>query len=254
MSDKQNIIYLYDGSFEGLLTSVFDAFLNHTIPENIEITENGQFSIDAAYYHVATDTEKSNRVADKIIKVSSKKALHQIYYTYLSECPQKEIQIFNYIRACLKFGYNVDRHMTLDCVSAVLYSSQTVGSEAHWYTGFVRFSKLKNDVFYAEIEPKNNVLPAIMPHFVSRYRCMPFMIHDINRMECLVYNGKDCVILPTQALPKLKLSNDEVQYRDMWKTFYDTVEIKERHNEKQRMTMMPKRFWSCMTEFQYTNS
>ena len=32
--------------------------------------------------------------------------------------------------------------------------------------------------------------------------------------------------------------------------FYDTVEIKERHNPRKRMSSMPKRYWETMTEFQ----
>ena len=42
----------------------------------------------------------------------------------------------------------------------------------------------------------------------------------------------------------------EAQYRRLWKTFYDTIEIKERHNPKLRQTHMPKRYWETMTEFQ----
>ena len=43
---------------------------------------------------------------------------------------------------------------------------------------------------------------------------------------------------------------EEAQYRRLWKRFYDTVEIRERHNPKLRQTHMPKRYWDTMTEFQ----
>ena len=36
----------------------------------------------------------------------------------------------------------------------------------------------------------------------------------------------------------------------MWKRFYDTIEIRERHNPKLRRTNMPQRYWETMTEFQ----
>ena len=42
----------------------------------------------------------------------------------------------------------------------------------------------------------------------------------------------------------------EAAYRLLWKRFYDTVAIRERENPKLRMTHMPKRYWSTMTEFQ----
>ena len=45
-------------------------------------------------------------------------------------------------------------------------------------------------------------------------------------------------------------SVQEAQYRRLWKRFYDTIEIKERHNPRRRMSHMPKRYWETMTEFQ----
>ena len=36
MSDGRNIIYLYDGSFDGLLTAVFDSYYRKEVPVSIE--------------------------------------------------------------------------------------------------------------------------------------------------------------------------------------------------------------------------
>lgn len=81
---------------------------------------------------------------------------------------------------------------------------------------------------------------------------MPFIINDKKRGMCLVYNGRECIIYPTDTAPKINLSENEKEYRRLWKQFYDTVEIKERHNERCRMTLMPKRYWKYLTEFQET--
>ncbi len=250
MSDGRNIIYLYDGSFEGLLCTVFESYSLHVFPTAIEITGNGQQSFFAQYRHVATDSGKAERVADKVIALSGQYSLHEIYQCYLSDLPGREMYIFNYIRACMKFGTEVDRHLTIECVNAVTVSSRAVGSEAHLYTGFVRFSELENGVYYAKIEPKNNVLPIIEPHFRHRYASMPFIIHDTVRRQCLVYNGKTSVIHGDVDAPSLELSRSERDYKKLWKEFYDTIVIKERHNEKCRMTHMPKRYWRCLTEFE----
>ena len=43
---------------------------------------------------------------------------------------------------------------------------------------------------------------------------------------------------------------EELQYRRMWQTFYDTIAIQGRENPRCRMTHMPKRYWDNMTEFQ----
>ena len=43
---------------------------------------------------------------------------------------------------------------------------------------------------------------------------------------------------------------EELAYRKLWRTFYDTIAIEGRYNPKCRMTNMPKRYWAMMTEFQ----
>lgn len=250
MPDRRDVIYLYDGSFEGLLSAVFECYANHDFPSAIEQTEYGQQTLFSDYLHIATDSSKAERVAKKITEVSGSMALHEIYQCYLSTLSGKGIHIFNYIRACLKFGAEVDKHLTIDCVNAVITASKAVGSEAHLYKEFIRFSELENGVYYSKIEPKNDVLPLIAPHFTHRYSSMPFIIHDIVHWQCLVYNGRSCVIREAENMPVLRLSGAETEYRRLWKQFYDTIAIRERRNEKCRMTQMPKRFWRCMTEFQ----
>lgn len=249
MLNRRAVIYLYDGSFEGLLTCIFEAYARRELPEGIETTENGQLTLESSYSHIETDVEKAKRVAEKIIKCAGRCAYKHMYYTYLSEKPQREMNIFGYVRMCLKHGSAADKYLTTPCVDFVLDASRRTGHEAHKYTGFVRFSELEGNIYYGEIEPVHNILPIIAGHFIQRYGSMPFLIHDKKRRLCLVYNGRDCTIHETNSLPDIRLSEHELEYRRLWKEFYDTVEIKERHNEKCRMTLMPKRYWKYLTEF-----
>lgn len=249
MSYRGNVIYLYDGSFDGVLTAIFDSYLHHELPISIERTENSQFALDCTYRHINTDSQKSTRVSDKIIACAGYTQYKHIYYTFLSELPLSEINIFDYIKMCLKYGAKADKHLTVPCVDFVLNAAQRTGHEAHKYTGFLRFSELEGGIYYSEIEPVYNIIPIISHHFIKRYSNMPFLINDTKRHLCLIYNGKDCIIHETTGIPQLKYSSNEAQYRKLWKQFYDTIEIKERHNERCRMTLMPKRYWKYMTEF-----
>lgn len=249
MSYGRNVIYLYDGSFDGFLTTVFECFSIRKFPSSIENTLNGQQSLDAEYLHINTDTSKAERVLTKVFADSGKQSAIDLYRAFLSNLPEKEMTLFNYIRACMKFKRTVNGHLTVKCIADTVSASQSAASEAHLYTGFVRFAELKNGVYYGKIEPKNNILPLVAPHFVNRYSNMPFIIHDTVRKQCLVYDTKNCNIYTDTALSVLQFSDTESEYRKMWKNFYDTVEIKERHNDQCRMTHMPKRYWKFMTEF-----
>ena len=248
MSDRRDIIYLYDGSFDGLLTAVFASFENREIPLAIEIDGNVQETLGADYFYPGTDEAKSRRVQNAILNRISKYSMKSVYLAYLSNAADKEMKILAYIRRCFQYGREVNSHLNDKYVAAVLDAARYVVNEAHKLKGFIRFSELDGGILYGEITPENRVLPCLIHHFTSRYPGMPFMINDLRHKECLVYNGRECVIREADAAPALRLTESELTHRRLWKEFYDTVEIKERHNEKCRMTNMPKRYWKHLTE------
>lgn len=249
MSDGRNIIYLYDGSFDGLLSAVFDSYYRHEIPLAIEDSKKLQQNLFCSYYNVETSLEKSERVSNAIDKKISHDSLVNIYETYLSDTKNKEKICLDYIRAGFFYGSNIDCRLTIDCVNRVTTSVKRIRSEAHQYLGFIRFSELESGIYYSEINPACNILPLIADHFMKRLAGISWVINDIGRGLCVVCNGSEYLLAPTDTVPNLNFSDKELTFRKLWKEFYDTIEIKERHNERCRMTHMPKRFWKHMTEF-----
>lgn len=249
MFDGRDVIYLYDGSFEGLMSVVFDCYYNHENPMKIEEENNVQEELFCRYVKVNTDSEKAERVSSAICRKISYAAWRNVYCTYLSDCKGKEKMCLEYIRAGFRAGKNVDLYLAEECVSSVHNAVRRTKNEAHMFIEFVRFSQLEGGVYFGEIEPECNVLPLIGKHFARRFPAMPWIIHDTRRKIALVYNG-ECYMADTDTLPVLKYSEEEQQYRGLWKQFYDSIEIKERHNEKCRRSHMPKRFWKNLTEMQ----
>ena len=89
MSYGRYVIYLYDGSFEGLLSAVFDSYANHEIPSAIEVSENGQQTLFYDYLHIPTDFEKSDRVLKKITAVAGQRAAYEMYRSFFANFPDK---------------------------------------------------------------------------------------------------------------------------------------------------------------------
>lgn len=249
MSDGRNVIFVYDGSFEGLLTAIFDAYKEKLVPLEIISSQHVQQQLFAEYRNIVTDQNKSNRIWQSIKKNISPQAIKNIYYAFLSNCENKGRVCYDYVRACFFFGQNVNLHIACTAVNDMLNLCRHVKNQAHQYIEFVRFSELDNGVFYSEISPECDVLPLIASHFRKRLSGMPWIIHDLNRKQCIVYNGKELYISPTDVLPTIKYSENEQLYRQMWKDFYNHIEIKERHNEKCQNNHMPKKFRKYMTEF-----
>ena len=75
------------------------------------------------------------------------------------------------------------------------------------------------------------------------------MIYDAVHQAVLLHEKHGTRLLELAAPLELPPpSAREQQFQALWKQFYQTLEIKARHNEKCRMTHCPKRFWADMVE------
>ena len=94
------------------------------------------------------------------------------------------------------------------------------------------------------------VLPLLRRHFCDRYRNERFFLYDRTHQEALFYAEGRSAVRPLEHFQMAPPDEAEARYRLLWKRFYDTIAIRERENPRCRMTHMPKRYWSTMTEFQ----
>ena len=101
----------------------------------------------------------------------------------------------------------------------------------------------------AEIEPKNRVLPLLRGYFCGRYGNERFFIYDRTHRELLFYvDGKSRIAAVEGFQPTLP-GGEELQFRALWKRFFETVAIRERENPRCQNTFLPKRYRGTMTEF-----
>lgn len=241
------MIYYYDGSFNGLLCCIFDSYAHHEILTAIERDEDAVPSLFASR-RIETDQNHAVRVIKRVVKESPFAAdlLHRGFLTCL---PEKELHLYRLVVRLLRDGPGFLRDFSDETVHPVAVAVRHLNGEAHLLKGFIRFSEL-GGVLASEIEPKNRVLPLLQGHFCARYREESFFIYDRTHREALFYADGRAVIRPLDAFQMAPPDEAEAAYRVLWKRFYDTIAIQERYNPKGRMTHMPKRYWNTMTEFQ----
>lgn len=242
----KDIIYEYDGSFDGFLCCVYESYTQKENPTGFFAGEADCTLFDTRY--IPTVAAHAKRVYRSFFK-NSQVFGPLLQRAWLTILPEKELSLFALIRLFYRLGPAVLQDLSHETVAAVRHAVRHLEEEAHQLRGFVRFSEF-GGILGAEIEPKNCVLPLLRGHFCSRYREESFFIYDRTHKEALFYAAHQSRIVPLQQFQMAAPDEEEAAYRLLWKRFYDTISIRERENLRGRMSKMPKRYWGTMTEFQ----
>ncbi|NEM97977.1 TIGR03915 family putative DNA repair protein [Pontibacter burrus] len=250
--------YTYDGSFEGLLTVVFEAFERKAWPTAIAQEQVAQPVIFGETIVVVTDEEKAQRVWKGLGKRLSEAALHQLYHTYLWEQQGFEQIIFDYIKLAFNSAQTIEGNYTAPCVLQVQQAAKQVHREKHRMEAFVRFQKTTDELYYAHIEPDFNVLPLIIRHFTKRYADQRWAIYDTRRCYGAFYDLQSTQFITLDVaprkglgvLPESAVMEEEHTYKQLWQVYFDHVNIPERKNPKLHLRHIPKRYWKYLSEKQ----
>lgn len=246
MLDRANVIYCYDGTFNGLMCCVFEAYEAKELPAEIKAGEPDQMTF-LAVKSIPTVPEKFNRVLASIPRKMGPDALFFLQTAFLSCDTQKELRILEFMETGYDYGTRVMNMPNEPVFCALNKMVLHCEKEAHHLKGFLRFSD-NGGALAAVIEPKNCVLPLIAEHFTDRYRNENFLIYDKTHRMALVYSNYVPQLMTDVDFELPETTDQEEYYRALWKEFYNSIGIKERFNPRCRMNLMPKRYWSNMPE------
>ena len=249
MPNRTDLIYLYDGSFDGLLCCIFESYANHEIPD--EICPEYAYDQEVLWQvrQIETNGDYADRVFVKLSAVLGKEGILLLRTVFLYGGAGRETALLRFVRFGLKHGKAALQMLGKAETAAVRNMEKAVLNEAHLMREFLRFSDY-HGALASVIEPKHYILPLIKGHFTERYPEEHFLIFDRTHKMALVYRPYESRIIPMDAFDPPDASLSERQFRRLWQEYYDAIAIKPRENPRCRMTHMPKRFWSCMTEFQ----
>lgn len=243
-----NATYLYDGTWEGFLTIVFNSYSNKTLPQKIfsEADYSPNF-LDKTLF-IQTDFEKSKRVFTGIEKNIGYDALYNTYYAFLSNEKEKEMYLLKYVCDGFDIGPKINDRITISYVFKVMNMKKRALSECHRLKGLLRFQEIGKNLYYASIHPDNNIVEPLGHHFIRRLPTQNFIIHDKTRNICLLYNGKEYQIIDSTHIKIPDISEEEQKYQELWKLFFKTIAISERKNPRCQMQYMPKKYWKDLIE------
>lgn len=253
------IVYIYDGSFEGLLSLIFEAYDRKVFPDVIHRKQQYTKQMFDDTLEIITCRKSSERVWRGLQKKLSAESLSMLYRVYLSELPEAESLIVDYVKLVFASNYRIETNFSNSTVLKMTQIWQKVSREASRVPMFVRFALTADGIYYASYEPKYDVLSLVIDHFQKRFADQKWILFDIKRRYGYFFDGQNAQritfeednINKSTGMPSSEIfDTDEKIFTDLWKTYFKSINIEERKNLKLQRQLMPKRFWKLLPEMQ----
>lgn len=252
-------VYVTDGSFEGLLCAIFTSY-NSPTPTAIVDAAVYQTNLFDDIIEIATDDAIALRVLRGIDAASDGKAGRLCLMIFLSEFDDANLLVWRLIRKLMRVkSAEFLGNFADDDVLRAAQIRKMMSREIHRMHAFIRFQKARNGAYYALIDPDFDVVPLLDDHFGRRFADMHWHIFDVRRQYGIAYDGQSIQLIDslgslvdgTRAqLDEAMLDAQERAFQGLWKTYFDSVNIKERRNQKHHLRQLPKRYWKYLSEKQ----
>ena len=253
------IIFIYDKTFEGLLTALFEAYSRRSFP-NLLLGEKDPLPLFCdEVFTVYTDQLKADRVWKGLERRLRKSSLSALAETWLSEAEGVDMLLFRYMRKAIDALSSIEYNLGDSDVIEVVKLWKKVHNECHRSIQFFRFQKALDGTYFAALSPLYNVLPLIVSYALDRFADQRWLLYDLSRgygfyhevdaCEVSEVSFKDEDSLPFDGLlSKEIMDKDELLFQHLWQEYFHAIAIKDRLNPKLHKQYMPARFWKYMPE------
>ena len=249
-----HVAYLHDGTLEGLMCCIFEAYARHEQPEDIVRESLYQPRFEQSALFIQTDFDRALRVRRGIEREAGVRAFGAVARAAANDDVRTGITIYQFVRYVMdkQVRRNRKRNVLNDLANPVVAElvalERRVVNEEEKMRQFVRFSQLENGIWFARCNPNANVVPLVMPHFVARFNIQPFIIYDENHQIAGVYDGNDWHLVADKVVNVASRTAHDVQIEKLWQRFYDSLAIEARYNPELQRHFMPARLWRNLPE------
>lgn len=252
--------YVCEDNFENILTGIYEAWeyaLSHGHGQvRLELQKEETFCLFTEYIEVRTDQEKAEKVIRSVKRKISEEAFAYLYQAALSYREEKADRMYRFLIEAMKRGNKVLQEYANPAIMSLYELVRNVKNESHHLLGFIRFEELQGKILFARITPKNRVLTVVAPHFADRLNTENWMIYDFVHEEAAMHEkGKGWYLMgiKKEDFNTFVTEKTEEEIQNLWKTFFETIAIESRVNEKLQKQMLPLRFRENIVEFNKSN-
>ena len=255
------MILVYDGSFDGLLSAIFEAYRLKLEVTDIVAADRFQQQLFTPHLDIETKGGDAARVLAGLKRQSGKEDVPRfLQRALLSEHERAERLIYHYVRRQMRSSADVSQDSADERIRLLQRLNQQMGREIHRLHQFVRFQETPDGLYVALINPDFNVLPVGTDHFAARYPAMPWLIYDTRRHYGVHWDPavKKAAFITLDAeqdgqlryLSQEMLAGGETDYQQLWQTYFKAVDIPERKNLKVHLAHVPRRYHRYLIEKQ----
>ena len=246
----------YDSSFDGFLSVVFEIYRQHLdVGEIRPDRSSAPCNMFMQPFRIETSEEAASRLKRAIVNLASADILDLLRVVLCSEEDGVEMKILAYLRKVFDGkDSRYAKNPTSDEMLPLYMIARAVRREEGGMLGMVRFDRTADGTYFAEIEPKYNILDMMVGHFRGRFANERWAIYDSKRGFGVYYDGQcygqgpiEITIPNLQQVKAVTKADEMVQ---LWQDYYKSIAIKERENPKLLRRCLPVRYWKHLTERQ----
>lgn len=246
------VVFLTDGSFEGLLSAIFEAYTTAQAPDVIEPAGNYQPGLFDRTITIATAVKQADRVWRGLKTHLGVKRRRRLFEAFLAGESGVATAIYHFVQDALPNRRNRKGEARLAAHIDIGKLSRKVRQEAHRMKGFVRFEQTADNRYLALVAPRYDVLPLVRRHFEKRFADQAWIIYDTQRNYGLCrdrHNTRE-LTLAADELETIRSdpSASERLSRALWRRYFAAVTIAQRANPRLHLSKLPRRYWRYLTE------
>ena len=93
-----NVAYVHDGTTEGLLSAIFQAYALHEQPEDFSSEAGLQPRLGQSVRYIETDAALASRVKAGIVRKAGRDAWDAVLHASLSDDPSAGVAVYRFVR------------------------------------------------------------------------------------------------------------------------------------------------------------
>jgi probable DNA metabolism protein len=246
---------LYDKTFTGLVTAIFECYERKLFAVRIVSSEDAVEGFCMSI-PVVSDPVKAQRVLKGLAEKTSVQVVENFHACFLSEDDMREDILLLFCRYVFASKTDVSRDFSHEAVLQVEKISKKVYREKHRLEASLLFARMEDGLHFTEVEPQFDVLPLIGNHFKDKTWDDDWLIYDKKRAYGIYFEKTTRVLNeivlnftdnPSNRQREMFHAEEKI-YQQLWKDYFQHVNIPARKNLKVHIRHVPIRYWKHLTE------